>query len=570
MRLGRTLNRRAALLRELKLGIICGMARKANEEQKNPVGNDPDEWIAFADRLAKRNRYLFNGSRWAAALIKHAAIYVKEFRKNHNPRETLKKLIDQFNYTGGFISYTDPFSNARLFLLNSLKHEEPVPQEVCDVLYKAMGACYAELGEFYGIQKQALKLSIAFRNLVVACQKRHKSKIAVFRLVLSEREFHDKNSKFFSTVFKKEEPDFYELSVLDRVSRQMDLFFDTCKQSMSQIAISESSAPSEYQLFASLLPGITLKYPSFLNDAVTSFGNIVTAAVYQHRAWRQQSKKKARPPQSDPPKILPAPRRSDTGKGASRSFSSALDYLMSAKSDVVRQTPFYRGERKSRPKTPLSVQTSPKANAQFSRLNALLNIKFPAKPTLEFNEGVLALQMVSLGYFNALNDCARTPYLQMLTLTAKDNASRFLLFMGLTAGLTDPKERQAAMLKLNEYFLAFGASMDALAAGFGEFEKSLKAANVKKRKLTEEKAAHMIGISTRQLRNWLKGINRPIDFPGISDELKLIEWMALSDDYGKEWFAEQRQKMKRGGSGRRVGYDENLEEHQDPDKSGRN
>ena len=120
---------------------------------------------------------------------------------------------------------------------------------------------------------------------------------------------------------------------------------------------------------------------------------------------------------------------------------------------------------------------------------------------------------------------------------------------------------------------AEGRIYDSALAAFGKIAASdTPAVPPKKEKpeLTEKDAAEMIGISTRQLRNWERGKNIPAGYPGRQDYAKFLLWLNKSyPKYGKE-FVDSRHSamMSRGCRGRRVSYSEQLAEHQKPLESG--
>ena len=118
-----------------------------------------------------------------------------------------------------------------------------------------------------------------------------------------------------------------------------------------------------------------------------------------------------------------------------------------------------------------------------------------------------------------------------------------------------------------------GRIYDSAFAAFGRVAASDSAAvppKKEKPELSEKDAAEMIGISTRQLRNWERGKNMPAGYPGRLDYAKFLMWLSRSyPKYGKKFTDSRHQEMMtKGCKGERVSYSERLAEHQKPVKSG--
>lgn len=118
-----------------------------------------------------------------------------------------------------------------------------------------------------------------------------------------------------------------------------------------------------------------------------------------------------------------------------------------------------------------------------------------------------------------------------------------------------------------------GQIYDSAFAAFGKVAASdTPAAPTKKEKpeLSEKDAAEMIGITTRQLRNWERGKNMPAGYPGRLDYAQFLMWLHRSyPKYGKKFYESRHQEMmSKGCKGQRVSYSEHIAEHQKPVESG--
>ena len=528
-----------------------GMAVNLEDfKEEELISTDPGAWIAYAEESIKRVRFKYNGSFWAAKLIHRIATFVYSLYYDKDTRSSLgdflyepinlkdKDVFEKFPFCSDLEIQNPLYSIALFFMEEVHKDKEDLPQETVNVLVHAMCEAYRLIGEKTDAVEAADHLSNSFRAFARTCIASRHSEYLKNSIDFVTRAFLERNRSFFINAIKKLDPKLSDPTNPSTAAEVISILEDETDYSLRRIALQEASRVALERIAAEI-----------------------------SEVLREES---------------PAADGSSDG-GKLDCIASAVDSITKALSVVTESESYYSQETKIAPPELISEHLDPQGGVIVPKTQFLQDVKRPKTAKVSsFLESLCSFNMLMTAYFTAVFKCAKTRNLNQLTLGAQTKWQLFSYYASHYAVEDDPEESRELHNKSVETFGEFGQSMKKLGLAFAEYEHELprkpiiligSAAaepNKKKPEIKAKVAAEMIGISTRELRNWENNINRPVDYPGYDNEAKFLKWLAGAyPEYGKEFIDGQRKNRRTKGSpSTRISYDEGLADHQKPHESG--